>query len=359
MKPRRTTLGQVADAAGVSIATVSKVLNNRGDVSIETRRRVEKHLRASSYRRVGASSAQPQRPSQQIEVMLGGPQNAYAMAVLDGITASAQLEGFDVVYSRGSSGQADGDRRGRAVGLSAGRRHLPHHGCERPGVQEAVRGRLPGRRRRSAAHRGNALHLHRRDQLHRVRSAPPSTCCPSGTVGSGMPAGRPRSSAARPGCRATPRRCAERVSRSTTRLVTHVPFDYEAGLQAGQDLLGLADPPTAVFAASDEIALGIIEEARRRGLRVPQDLSVVGFDDTFLAARATPPLTTVAQPLIEMGQLAVRSLAQVIANDRIGTSHIELATRLVVRGVRVPARSLIAEGRAAGRLATSRRPGRA
>ena len=107
MKPRRTTLGQVADAAGVSIATVSKVLNNRGDVSIETRRRVEKHLRASSYRRVGASSAQARRPSQQIEVMLGGPQNAYAMAVLDGITSSAQLEGFEIVYSRGSSGRVD------------------------------------------------------------------------------------------------------------------------------------------------------------------------------------------------------------------------------------------------------------
>ena len=114
-------------------------------------------------------------------------------------------------------------------------------------------------------------------------------------------------------------------------LVTHGLFDYEAGRKAGQDLLGLSDPPTAVFAASDEIALGFIEEARRRGVRVPQDLSVVGFDDTFLAARASPPLTTVAQPLIEMGQLAVRSLAQVIASDRVGTSHIELATRLVVR----------------------------
>src|SRR5215207_3178309 len=106
MKPRRTTLGQVADAAGVSIATVSKVLNNRGDVSVETRRRVEKHLRASSYRRVGAGSPHSQRLSRQIEVVLGGPQNAYVMAVLDGITASAQLEGFEIVYSRGSSGQS-------------------------------------------------------------------------------------------------------------------------------------------------------------------------------------------------------------------------------------------------------------
>ena len=138
MKPRRTTLGQVADAAGVSIATVSKVLNNRGDVSIETRRRVEKHLRASSYRRVGASSAQVQRPSRQIEVALGGPQNAYVMAVLDGITSSAQLEGFEIVYSGGIEWRIDRNRRGRAVGLPPCRRHLPHHGCEWPGVQEAV-----------------------------------------------------------------------------------------------------------------------------------------------------------------------------------------------------------------------------
>jgi len=115
-------------------------------------------------------------------------------------------------------------------------------------------------------------------------------------------------------------------------LVSHVPFDYEAGMKAGRALLDCADPPTAIFAASDEIALGVMEEARRRGIRVPQDLSIVGFDDTFLATRATPPLTTVAQPLVEMGQLAVRSLAQVIASDRVGTSHIELATRLVVRG---------------------------
>jgi len=57
----------------------------------------------------------------------------------------------------------------------------------------------------------------------------------------------------------------------------------------------------------------------------------VGFDDTFVASRATPPLTTVAQPLWEMGRVATRTLAQMISNDVVGTRHIELATRLVVR----------------------------
>jgi LacI family transcriptional regulator len=80
----------------------------------------------------------------------------------------------------------------------------------------------------------------------------------------------------------------------------------------------------------------VTEEARRRAIRIPQDLSVVGFDDTFLASRSAPPLTTVAQPLLEMGRVATRSLAQMITNDVIGTRHIELATRLVVRDSTAP-----------------------
>ena len=79
-------------------------------------------------------------------------------------------------------------------------------------------------------------------------------------------------------------------------------------------------------------------EARRRSIRIPQDLSVVGFDDTFLASRSAPPLTTVAQPLLEMGRVATRSLAQMITNDVVSTHHIELATRLVVRDSTAPTR---------------------
>ena len=62
----------------------------------------------------------------------------------------------------------------------------------------------------------------------------------------------------------------------------------------------------------------------------------MGFDDTFLASRSAPPLTTVAQPLLEMGRVATRSLAQMITNDVVGTRHIELATRLVIRNSTAP-----------------------
>jgi LacI family transcriptional regulator len=119
-------------------------------------------------------------------------------------------------------------------------------------------------------------------------------------------------------------------------LITHGAFSYDAGRAAARDLLDRSDRATAIFAANDEIALGLMEEARRRSIRIPQDLSVVGFDDTFLASRSVPPLTTVAQPLLEMGRVAVRSLAETIRDDVIGTRHIELATRLVVRDSTAP-----------------------
>jgi LacI family transcriptional regulator len=109
-------------------------------------------------------------------------------------------------------------------------------------------------------------------------------------------------------------------------------FTYRTGLLGAAALLDLADPPTAIFAGNDEIALGAIETARTRGLRVPQDLSVVGFDDTLLARMVSPPLTTVRQPLREMGGVALRTALRLADGEKIESHHIELATELVVRG---------------------------
>jgi LacI family transcriptional regulator len=113
-------------------------------------------------------------------------------------------------------------------------------------------------------------------------------------------------------------------------------FSYEHGIAGGAALLALPDPPTAVFAGSDETALGVIEAARVRGLRVPEDLSVVGFDDTPVARLAAPPLTTVRQPLREMGAVAVRTALRLAAGERVDSHHVELATELVVRQSTAP-----------------------
>ena len=108
-------------------------------------------------------------------------------------------------------------------------------------------------------------------------------------------------------------------------------FHYEDGLEGAPHLLSLPQRPTAIFAASDELARGAIEAARSLGLSVPEDLSIVGFDDTEIARIASPPLTTVRQPLQEMGAVALRTALRLVAGEKIDSNHVELATELVVR----------------------------
>ena len=119
-----------------------------------------------------------------------------------------------------------------------------------------------------------------------------------------------------------------------------VASDFQVGpaAQAAASLLDLPEPPTAIFAFNDSIAIGALHAARDRGLRVPEDLSVVGFDDIEPAVLVTPALTTVRQPLSEMGRTAVNILVRLLERRAGETPHIELPTRLVVRGSTAPPR---------------------
>jgi LacI family transcriptional regulator len=101
-------------------------------------------------------------------------------------------------------------------------------------------------------------------------------------------------------------------------------------IDAARTLLTLADPPTAVFAANDSSAIGVLEVASELGLRVPEDLSVVGFDDIPQAANATPPLTTVAQPLHRLGAQALNMLLGLLEGQDVA-EHVQLPASLVVR----------------------------
>lgn len=331
MAKRRTTLAEVAGAAGVSVATVSKVLNDREDVSAETRYRVQRHLRESAYRPTGSESARQRQQSQMIEVLFGPLQNGYSIAILDAITSAAQQEGFQVVIGRYKDDRADIDpqrliKSGLAgailITTDASTDHLKtlsdsgfpvvvvdpqrvnDSHCISIGATNFAGGVTATEHLLSLGHR-------------RISHA-------------GGPEAVDCSQARLAGYSSALRRAGIELDES---LVTHSRghFSYDEGRRAANYLLDRPDPPTAIFAASDEVALGVMEEARRRGIRVPDQLSVVGFDDTFLATRSAPQLTTVAQPLLEMGQLAIRSVSQLIRNDVVGTSHIELATRLVVR----------------------------
>jgi LacI family transcriptional regulator len=332
---RRTTLAEVADAAGVSVATVSKVLNDRADVSTATRRRVLKHLKDSDYQPVGSDGARPREQTRSIEVVVRKLQTPYIITVLDGITSSAPAEGFEVVIGRilspdGRQVDAQTLLRSQHAGAifitadasSASLKSLDDAGfpvvvvdplrlndskCSSIGATNFTGGVNAAEHLLSLGHRriGHAGGPHSVDCSHARLAGYSSALRKAG------------------------------IKLDET-LVTHCAFTYDAGRQVAPDLLDRSDRPKAIFAANDEIALGIMEEARRRAIRIPEDLSVVGFDDTFLASRATPPLTTIAAPLLEMGRVATRTLAQLIRNDVVGTRHIELATRLVVRNSTAP-----------------------
>jgi DNA-binding LacI/PurR family transcriptional regulator len=120
-------------------------------------------------------------------------------------------------------------------------------------------------------------------------------------------------------------------------LVQYADFHYASGVKAALRLLDLAEPPTAIVAANDEQALGVYAAVGQRGLRVPEDLSVVGFDDVPMSQWISPPLTTVRQPITELAALATRALLNAehgVAD--LAPGRVELSTSLIVRGSTAP-----------------------
>src|SRR4051794_24619001 len=114
-------------------------------------------------------------------------------------------------------------------------------------------------------------------------------------------------------------------------------FSIDSGVVAGERLLGRKQPPTAIFCFNDEMAMGVIHTARHRKMRIPDDLSVVGVDDIRYARYTDPPLTTVAQPMREMGEGAVRVLLGIIeGGDTSPLEQVRLPHKLVVRSSTAP-----------------------
>jgi LacI family transcriptional regulator len=328
----RTTLAMVAASAGVSVATVSKVLNGRLDVAPATRARVQDLLRAHDY----ASRIMPMERLPTYELTFRGKVGGYSAEIIQGVAATAEELGVLVTVGVkvGETRARPRDEAGEwARGLAvSGRRGVI-----------AVTDRL-GRAEVEAL---------RRVRVPLVVIDPMNTPTPDVvSVGStnfngGQAAGRHlvqlgHTRIAYLGCVAaeciTARLGGFRSTLDAAGIAVpeHLhsnadTFDFEDGRQVAGRLLDAPDRPTAIFAVSDELARGAIEAARERGLSVPEDLSVVGFDDTEIARIASPPLTTVRQPLQEMGAVALRTVLRLVAGEKIDSNHVELATELVVR----------------------------
>jgi LacI family transcriptional regulator len=124
---------------------------------------------------------------------------------------------------------------------------------------------------------------------------------------------------------------------TTPELLRSIEPTVDWGYSAACELLDLPQRPTALVAFNDKAAVGAMRAAHERGLRVPEDLSITGFDDIDLSHSTVPMLTTVRQPLEEMGRMAVSLLMRLLERHTVDTLHVELATHLIVRDSTGPA----------------------
>ncbi|TFH69451.1 LacI family DNA-binding transcriptional regulator [Cellulomonas sp. HD19AZ1] len=329
----RPTLDQVARRAGVSKATASKVLNGRPNIADATRRRVEQAIEELGY----VPSTGPREPErlQKVHVVFDTLVNVYSMQMLDGILTAAQTQDVEVLVSK-----LDEEATGEGPLSPAWIRRLAAHG--RAGVI-VVTTELGAGQRDLMRRLGLSVVLV--DPLNPLDDEVVSVGATnfSGGVQAtrhllglghrriGFAGGPPSSGASRERLQGYLSALDAAGVPGDDALVREGGFTFEAGLDMALGFLHLPDPPTAVFAGCDASALGVLEAARRRGLRVPDDLSVVGFDDTYAAVSTAPPLTTVRQPIIDMGRVALRTLLQQARGERPDSHHVQLSTRLVVR----------------------------
>jgi LacI family transcriptional regulator len=331
----RMTIRQIADLAGVSIATVSRVLNGRGDVSDETRSLVTEIIRENGYTANRSARGLSAGRTGLIGVLVPLVYPAYFASILAGAAEALAERNLQIVLSpTGHEHDREVSVLERLHGLTDGALIiLPEESSEElerlldSGYRFVVLDplmpldeRIPSVSAAHASGADQAMH-HLLDLGHR-RIA--QITGPRGWVAT------------------EDRRRGYRAALAAARILPDPRLEVEAepeiapGRVAAEQLLDLSEPPTAIFAFNDNIAIGAIHAARARGVRVPEDLSVVGFDDVEHATIVTPELTTVRQPLAEMGRTAVSLLNRLLERERFETLHVELATRLVVRGSTAP-----------------------
>jgi LacI family transcriptional regulator len=316
----KVTLADVAAAAGVSVPTVSKVVRGRFDVAAETRSRVEALLAEFNY-------ATPRRPGL-IDLVFTDELNPWSVEIISGAEKEAFAGGHRVTVSVLDGEASAGQWLAR---LSASR----------------VDGVVLVLTELSAAHRRQLATLHVPvvivDPVGQPDSRIPSVGAANWAGGLlatehllelghrriGTITGRPSllcSQARVDGYRAALEHAGLPADPA---LIRTGDFTFDTALTAAGRMLSLADPPTAIFAGNDIEAMGVYEAARRHQLRIPHDLSVVGFDDLPMSGWVSPPLTTVAQPLAQMAAVATRLLLRTAAGEP--SKRIELATSLVIR----------------------------
>jgi LacI family transcriptional regulator len=327
MSNRPVTIAQIAAAAGVSVPTVSKVLNGRKGVSNKTRSQVERAISEHGYERKSRTG----QSSGLVDFVISSLETQWSTALLRGAQSEAARLGLDLVVTT---------TQGHPVGTPDWIDHLVERGSD--GVVLVVSRLLP--RARVALDR---LHLPvvlvdpvgtgdqgvatvaatdwsgARDATeHLLGLGHRRIAMITGPIDQGCHQDR------LDGYRTALQRAGVQFDE---RLVRYGDSLVGGGHKHGLDLLRSSERATAVISGSDEQAYGVYLAARELGLRIPDDLSVVGFDDVELCQWVSPQLTTVHQPLTDMAREATRMAVELGQDPSRSTRRVELATSVIVR----------------------------
>jgi LacI family transcriptional regulator, galactose operon repressor len=331
----RVTIRDVAEKAGVSVATVSKVINDRYGVAAGTNAKVRAVIDELGYEASIVAQSLRNHRTNVIGILVADIE-PFSAELLKGAAKAMHETGFElVVYSAG--GRAE-----KRVGWEA--RYLSrlsgtlidgallvtptvvdvHYGAPIVAVDP---------------HTGpSSLPTVDSDNLRGAQLATEHLLA-LGHRRIAMVAGRPDLQSAQlreGGFRDA--MCAAGVPVDEA-LVQVGNYEPSASADAARRLLALPEPPTAIFAANDMSAIATVGVAAELGLRVPEDLSVVGFDNIPESALTSPPLTTVEQSIREMGRLGIELLVKLIRGEPIEQTHVTLDTKLVLRSTTAGPRS--------------------
>jgi LacI family transcriptional regulator len=325
------TIRDVAREAGVSVTTVSRVLNDSGPVKSATRQRIRDVARRLHFTPNTAARSLSTRRTNTIGVLLPDVYGEFFSEVIRGIDQSAQQHGFHVLISGAHNEPAEvsaavSAMRGRVDGLI-----LMASGLDAVTLARNLSERIPAvliNADHDASHFdtinidnfGGALamttHLlelgHR--EIHMISG----------------PARNRDAMEREKGFRAALKAAGSAVR---DEWIVAGSFTEASGYRATEQLLDAGVKPTAIFAANDSMAVGALSALRNRGLRVPEDIAVVGFDDVPIAEYVSPPLTTVRVSIPQLGSCAAERLVACIrARNGQERRHEILATELIVRG---------------------------
>ncbi len=329
MKSRKTTLQQIADAANVSIATVSRVLNNKDKVNPRTRDRILKTMEELDFQ-PRSSSMISDTTSRIILLCVPEFNNPFNAPVIEGIQNSAHTHGYDVLILQSRDYYTDTSDYTNIL------RSTPIAGI-------IILASVP-----NAELLSNLL---TRFPVVMCSEHVEGNCTPYVSIDNRAAARKAVNYLISIGCRriglvnsnlsfhyAREREQGYLEALEASNLtvnpswIAHIStVDYSLAISNALYILGQPNRPDAIFAVSDLYAISVIKAASKLGIRVPEDLSVIGFDNIDLATMATPAITTIDQPAFQIGFQSCELLMEKIENPSIEEKHILLETELVVR----------------------------